>query len=95
MISIKQAFENWENEIKPLVIEQYGEEDNPALAESWNNYTDSLCTDGEIYEWQYMNAPAFDDPMPGPEEEFEERLKELGISSEKFDDLFNFYLDQV
>ena len=29
--------------------------DKVALRESWNNFTDSLCKDGEITDYQYNN----------------------------------------
>ena len=29
--------------------------DLPMRRETWNNYTDSLCKDGEISDWQYEN----------------------------------------
>ena len=64
MISIKQAFEQWECEIVPLVIQHYGANDNDAMAQSWNDYTDSLCKDGELCDLQYNYCPAWDDAMP-------------------------------
>lgn len=64
MISLAQAFENWNSEIKPAIVAQYGADDAPALSESWNDYTDSLCKDGELCALQYHHAPAYDDAMP-------------------------------
>ena len=29
--------------------------DETALNEAWNNWTDMLCKDGEITDWQYNN----------------------------------------
>ena len=29
--------------------------DLPMRRESWNNYTDALCKDGQISDWQYEN----------------------------------------
>lgn len=78
MITIKAAFEQWEENIKPLVIEQYGEQDAPALSESWNDYTDSVCKDGELTDLQYHYCPAFDDPMP--DDDFEFILESIGVS---------------
>ena len=43
----------FDEEILPLVVEQYGEDDGPAIAEAFNDWTDSLCKDGEIHELQY------------------------------------------
>tara|TARA_B100000700_G_scaffold285527_1_gene339603 strand:+ start:125 stop:298 length:174 start_codon:yes stop_codon:yes gene_type:complete len=48
----------FEFEILPFVKEQYeqdGEIDWPARREAWNNWTDSLCQDGLISDWQYDN----------------------------------------
>ena len=45
--------ERFDDEIAPLVIEQYGEDDEPAMSEAFNDWTDSLCKDGEIHEEQY------------------------------------------
>lgn len=75
--SIIDAFNNWNEEIKPMVIEQYGEDDDPALSESWNNYTDSLCKDGELSNLQYHHCPAFDDVMPGDDIEY--LLESMGV----------------
>ena len=52
------ACEYFTTEILPMTQEQYeqdGEPDWPARCETWNNWTDSLCKDGEISEWQYAN----------------------------------------
>ena len=35
--------------------EQDGIPDWPARREAWNNWTDSLCKDGQISDWQYEN----------------------------------------
>lgn len=81
LITTAEAFSRWENEIKPLVVEQYGEDDDPALSESWNEYTDSLCKDGELNDLQYHYCPAYDDSMPGDswEEELSHLLENLGV----------------
>lgn len=71
MISLSQAFKNWTDEVKPAVIAQYGTDDRPALSESWNDYTDALCKDGELCALQYHYAPAFDDEMPGDGSRFD------------------------
>mgnify|MGYP001439538122 CR=1 FL=1 len=95
MQTISQAFENWENEIKPLVIAgtphgewdlpalagtPHGEWDLPALAESWNDYTDALCKDGELTELQYNFCPTFDDSMPDEDGEIEFLLDAMGVT---------------
>ena len=48
----------FEADILPMVQEaheQDGEPDWPARREAWNNWTDSLCQDGLISDWQYDN----------------------------------------
>ena len=35
--------------------EQEGIPDIPARCETWNNWTDSLCKNGQISDWQYEN----------------------------------------
>ncbi len=53
-----QAIENFNQFILPLVqqgMEQDGEPDYVARSEAWNNWTDSLCKDGQISDWQYAN----------------------------------------
>jgi hypothetical protein len=45
-------------DILPLVVQTYeldGFRDGPARCETWCNWTDSLCKDGQISDWQYMN----------------------------------------
>ncbi len=52
------ACHTFEFEILPMVKEAYeqdGEPDWPARSEAWNNWTDSLCKDGQISDWQYHN----------------------------------------
>lgn len=60
LISLSQAFEQWRELAADIPAD-----DGPMLSESWNNYTDSLCKDGELSDLQYHYAPAYDDPMPG------------------------------
>lgn len=53
--AIQQRFDE---EVLPHVREHYeqdGEPDFVARSEEFNNWTDSLCKDGEITEWQYEN----------------------------------------
>lgn len=59
-ISLAQAFDQW-RELSAGIPK----DDAPALAESWNVYTDSLAKDGELCALQYHYAPPYDDPMPG------------------------------
>lgn len=59
-ISLSQAFAQWQE-----LAANIPKNDGPMLAESWNDYTDSLCKDGELCALQYQYAPAYDDDMPG------------------------------
>lgn len=60
LISLSQAFEQWSHFDAGIPSD-----DRVALAESWNDYTDSLAKDGQLSALQYHHAPAYDDPMPG------------------------------
>jgi len=59
----QEAVDFFENEIMPGIreteCEQSGpfdvREDNPLRCETWNNWTDSLCKDKRISDWQYEN----------------------------------------
>ena len=59
-ISLSQAFAQWQE-----LAASMPKDDGPALAESWNDYTDSLARDGRLCAMQYHYAPAYDDNMPG------------------------------
>jgi len=45
--------EIFDGDIAPMVIAEYGEDDEPALSEAFNNWSDSLCKDGDIHPIQY------------------------------------------
>ena len=52
------ACQQFEFEILPMVKETYEQDgipDIPARSEAWNNWTDMLCKDGLISDWQYHN----------------------------------------
>lgn len=66
LISLSQAFDQWQ-----VLASSIPANDCPALAESWNNYTDSLARDGQLCALQYHYAPAWDDPMPGKGRQFD------------------------
>lgn len=53
--SFEDVKEDFEENILPYVVEQYGKDDVIAIREAWNDYTDSLCKDNEISEWAYEN----------------------------------------
>ena len=58
VITWDHAVADFTDNIMPYVREQYeqaGSPDWPARSEAWCNWTDSLCKDGQISDWQYMN----------------------------------------
>ena len=58
VITFDQACVIFREDILPYVIERYesdGIKDGPARRETWNNWTDSLCKNGQISDWQYAN----------------------------------------
>lgn len=62
--TIQSLYESWKENVRPGVVRQYSETDEPALSESWNEYTDSACKEGRITGLQYHYCPADDAPMP-------------------------------
>ena len=58
VMTFAQACETFTTEILPMIQEAYEQDgiaDYPARREAWNNWTDSLCKDEQISDWQYMN----------------------------------------
>ena len=56
VITFDQACEIFREDILPYVIERYesdGIKDGPARREAWTDWTDGLCKDGQISDWQY------------------------------------------
>jgi len=54
----EQACQQFTDNILPMVryaYERDGLPDWPARREAWNNWTNSLCQDGQISDWQYSN----------------------------------------
>ena len=45
--------DRFDSDVAQYVIDQYGPDDEPAMNEAFNNWTDSLCKDGEIHPLQY------------------------------------------
>ena len=52
-MSYEDAVAEFQAEIEPLVVARYGRDDNVALREEFNNWTDYLCKDGRITSNQY------------------------------------------
>ena len=53
-----QACEIFTSEHLPQIraeYEQDGEPDIPARCEAWNDWTDAMCKDRQISDWQYNN----------------------------------------
>lgn len=48
-----QLSDMFDEEIAPMVIEEYGEDDTDAMNQAFNDWTDGLCRDGTIHEEQY------------------------------------------
>lgn len=43
----------FDENVLPYILETYGEDDTVAISEAFNNWSDSLCKDGEIHPLQY------------------------------------------
>ena len=53
-----EAIEDFITTVLPAVVEEYEQDgiiDEPARSEAWNNFTDYLCKDDLISDWQYNN----------------------------------------
>ena len=58
VITFDQACEMFRETELPRIIERSeadGIPDGPARCECWNDWTDGLCKDRLISDWQYMN----------------------------------------
>lgn len=69
-LTFADAFDIWKEEVMPAVIETYGRGDEVALSESWNDFTDGLCKDGQLTDLQYHYCPAWDEGMPDDDAEY-------------------------
>ena len=50
-----RQFEDWHMPVIKRAFEQDGVPDWPARSEAWNNWTDHLCKNKEISDWQNEN----------------------------------------
>ncbi|MEY2152243.1 hypothetical protein AB7849_15165 [Rhodanobacter sp. 115] len=82
LTSFADAFSDWSSAIKPGVIATYGDNDQPALDESWNDYTDSLTRDRRFNGLQYHYCPSLDDDMPDDDKEFLLERMNIQVSSD-------------
>lgn len=71
MITLKQAHATWLELYRDIGADM---DDAPMQSESWCDYTDHLCRDGDITDAQYHYAPAFDDDMPDSEDLADEAM---------------------
>jgi len=58
VITRDEAIVRFEAEVLPGIqdmFEQDGERDIPARSEAFSDWTDALCKNNEISEWQYNN----------------------------------------
>ena len=58
VMTFAQACEFFTSQILPAIsaqCEQDGEPDIPARCEAWNDWTDAMCKDRQISDWQYNN----------------------------------------
>lgn len=51
--SEEELSEMFDRDILPDVIAHYGEDDQPAINEAFNDWTDMLCKDGVLHPEQY------------------------------------------
>lgn len=45
--------ELFDQSIRPMVIDQYGEDDTPAMDQAFNDWSDGLVSDGQLHPSQY------------------------------------------
>ena len=51
--SEEQLSELFDSEIAPLVIAQFGENDQDAINQAFNDWADGLCKDHQLHQAQY------------------------------------------
>lgn len=51
--SEEELSKRFDEEVAQSVVDEYGEDDEPAMSEAFNNWTDMLCKEGDIHEEQY------------------------------------------
>lgn len=55
MMTKEDVVRDFNAHVRPRIIERFGKNDKAALRTAWNDYTDMLCKDGKITEYQYEN----------------------------------------
>ena len=51
--SEKQLSDRFDEDLADVVVEQYGRDDQCAIDQAFNDWTDMLCKEGEIHPEQY------------------------------------------
>lgn len=75
--------------ILPYILYKYGQNDEPAISEAWNNYTDSLYKEGEITQTQISYCPDYMS-IPKHLDFIEDELNFfLGVDCDKILDYYN------
>jgi hypothetical protein len=67
VMTFDQACTQFIDCILPMIQEEYEQDgipDIPARCEAWNNWTDALCKDEQISDWQYSNWSHVTDVSP-------------------------------
>lgn len=62
--TLAKALAEWRESLKCSPIFGQNDDDEAALRESWNTYTDSLAKAGKLCSLQFEFAPAYGDAMP-------------------------------
>jgi len=50
--SEQELSDRFDEEYLPHIIEQYGEDDQPAIEEGFSNWSDKLCKDDQLHDVQ-------------------------------------------
>lgn len=78
--SYADAMNRFDEFDRPAVIAKYGNGDEIAMSEAWNDFTDMLCKDGDMTDLQYHYCPAVDDNCDMDDEEtLEFILEQMGF----------------
>lgn len=97
MVTLSEAYEDFQSEILPSLIEQYGPDDDVAFSEAWNNYTDSLCKCNDLTDLQYHYAPSYGETIPDDDIDYLMQCCDIDFKitqiSQRLDDLSDWPSD--
>ena len=79
LISFEQAYEQWQDMVNEFGIDKT---DDCMMSESWNDYTDGLCKEGDFNDLMYHHCPAWDETMQDGEDAFNYLCDCLGLDPE-------------